>query len=60
MQFFIHCNFFCQEYKFAYLLVYFAYFTIMKYTVKRNDCFFSKFYGIVWVGFCLNTGNAFS
>ena len=22
MQFFIHCNFFCQEYKFTYLLTY--------------------------------------
>ena len=30
MQFFIHCNFFCQEYKFTYLLT---------YTAKCISCF---------------------
>ena len=42
MQFFIHCNFFCQEYKFAYLLVYFAYFTYYEIYSKKEWLLFQQ------------------
>ena len=48
MQFFIHCNFFWQEYKFTYLLTYFLTYLLTVFNIMFFDGNFSLFQ-LVWL-----------